>query len=90
MRRQWYLGFGVVLLGVLLTLIMLQDGQWFLVLLVPIVALWIYDLVQKKHAILRNFPVLGHARFILEFFRPEIQQYLDQKFLGLKLRNLSR
>ncbi|HAF86955.1 MAG: FMN-binding glutamate synthase family protein [Legionellaceae bacterium] len=75
MRRQWYLGFGVVLLGVLLTLIMLQDGQWFLVLLVPIVALWIYDLVQKKHAILRNFPVLGHARFILEFFRPEIQQY---------------
>ena len=32
-------------------------------------------MVQKEHSILRNFPVLGHIRFILEFFRPEIQQY---------------
>ena len=30
---------------------------------------------KKTHAILRNFPVLGHLRYILEFFRPEIQQY---------------
>src|SRR5690606_13554545 len=29
----------------------------------------------KEHTILRNFPVLGHSRYILEFFRPEIQQY---------------
>jgi glutamate synthase domain-containing protein 2 len=30
---------------------------------------------QRKHSILRNFPILGHVRFILEFFRPEIHQY---------------
>ena len=29
----------------------------------------------KKHTILRNFPVLGHLRYIMEFFRPEVQQY---------------
>ena len=75
MRRQWYLGFGVVLLTALLVLMMLHDGRWFLVFFTPIFFLWIYDLLQKKHTILRNFPVLGHMRYILEFLRPEIQQY---------------
>ncbi|HVT62909.1 MAG TPA: FMN-binding glutamate synthase family protein, partial [Legionellaceae bacterium] len=37
--------------------------------------IWVYDLIQKKHTILRNFPVLGHVRYLLEFIRPEIQQY---------------
>jgi len=35
----------------------------------------IYDCVQTKHAILRNYPILGHMRFLLEFIRPEIRQY---------------
>ena len=35
----------------------------------------IYDCVQTKHAILRNYPILGHMRFMLEFIRPEIRQY---------------
>lgn len=34
-----------------------------------------HDVLQKKHTILRNFPVLGHARYFMEFIRPEIQQY---------------
>ena len=29
----------------------------------------------RRHAILRNYPVLGHLRFLLEFIRPEIRQY---------------
>lgn len=33
------------------------------------------DLVQKRHAVLRNYPVLGHLRFLFEFIRPEIRQY---------------
>ncbi|GAA1350806.1 FMN-binding glutamate synthase family protein [Falsarthrobacter nasiphocae] len=39
----------------------------------------IWDLVQKKHAILRNYPVVGHARFALEAIRPEIQQYFIER-----------
>ena len=35
----------------------------------------IYDLQQKHHSILRNYPILGHMRFMLEFIRPEIRQY---------------
>lgn len=34
------------------------------------------DLVQKKHALLRNFPVIGHARYLLEAIGPELRQYV--------------
>jgi glutamate synthase domain-containing protein 2 len=34
-----------------------------------------YDLVQRKHAILRNFPVVGHFRYLLESIGPELRQY---------------
>ncbi|TNM44113.1 FMN-binding glutamate synthase family protein [Nocardioides albidus] len=34
------------------------------------------DLVQKKHALQRNFPVLGHARYWLETIGPELRQYI--------------
>lgn len=33
------------------------------------------DVNQERHAILRNYPVIGHLRFLLEFIRPEIRQY---------------
>src|SRR3954464_11825528 len=34
------------------------------------------DLVQRHHAILRNFPIVGHLRFVLESFGPELRQYI--------------
>jgi glutamate synthase domain-containing protein 2 len=33
------------------------------------------DLRQSRHAILRNYPVIGHFRFLLEYIRPEMRQY---------------
>ena len=35
-----------------------------------------YDLLQRRHAILRNFPVVGHLRFLLEAVGPELRQYI--------------
>src|SRR5438045_555118 len=35
-----------------------------------------YDLTQKHHAILRNFPIVGHFRFWLEAVGPELRQYI--------------
>ncbi len=40
------------------------------------VAVTAYDLRQRRHAILRNFPVLGHARYFLEEVGPELRQYI--------------
>ena len=46
-----------------------------LVLSVGVAGVAVHDLTQKQHAILRNFPVVGHLRYLLESIRPEIQQY---------------
>jgi glutamate synthase domain-containing protein 2 len=34
------------------------------------------DLIQREHTLLRNFPVIGHARYLLESIGPELRQYL--------------
>jgi len=33
------------------------------------------DAHQTRRSVLRNYPVIGHVRFLLEFIRPEIRQY---------------
>ncbi|MGZ4770850.1 MAG: FMN-binding glutamate synthase family protein, partial [Ilumatobacteraceae bacterium] len=35
-----------------------------------------WDLLQRRHAILRNYPIVGHLRFILEGVGPELRQYI--------------
>ncbi|MBY0403260.1 MAG: FMN-binding glutamate synthase family protein [Cyanobacteria bacterium] len=44
----------------------------------PLIALGLYDANQKKHAILRNFPILGRARYLAELIRPEMRQYFGE------------
>jgi glutamate synthase domain-containing protein 2 len=41
--------------------------------------LGVLDLAQRHHSILRNYPVLGHMRFLLEKVRPELQQYFVER-----------
>lgn len=43
---------------------------------VGVAALAAYDLTQKPHALLRNFPVIGHLRYLLEEMGPELRQYI--------------
>ncbi len=46
--------------------------------LIPVfglVGVGIHDVTQTRHTILRNFPVIGHGRFLFEFLRPEMHQY---------------
>ncbi|MBT3595081.1 MAG: FMN-binding glutamate synthase family protein [Verrucomicrobia bacterium] len=49
---------------------------WIWIILVILVLVLVYDLCQKKHAILRNFPIVGHFRYILEAIGPELRQYI--------------
>lgn len=49
------------------------------VLCLATAATGVYDLVQREHAVLRNYPVLGHLRFALESLRPELQQYFIER-----------
>jgi len=52
-----------------------QPAVWSLVVYVPFFILGIYDLLQTRHTITRNFPVFGHLRFVMEDLRPKIYQY---------------
>jgi glutamate synthase domain-containing protein 2 len=55
-------------------------GWWLLVVvLLALLGVGIHDLVQKQHSILRNYPVLGHMRFLMEGLRPELQQYFIER-----------
>ncbi|MFD0931819.1 FMN-binding glutamate synthase family protein [Psychroflexus salinarum] len=47
----------------------------FIVLAVSLLTIGLYDLFQKKHTVLRNYPVLGHIRYLLEMIGPEFRQY---------------
>jgi len=49
-------------------------GWWALTFLFGI-GLGFRDTRQNRHSVLRNYPVIGHLRFLLEFVRPEIRQY---------------
>ena len=69
-----YSTFGAAILIFLAGLLLLN---WWLIVIGGFgVCLGIYDIIQSKHAILKNYPVAGHIRYVLEDFRPEIRQYL--------------
>ena len=48
-----------------------------------LLGLGVRDVVQRRHSVLRNYPVLGHLRYLLERIRPELQQYfIERNFDG--------
>ena len=44
--------------------------------LLALLGIAIYDLTQKRHTILNNFPIFGHLRYIFETIGPELRQYI--------------
>jgi glutamate synthase domain-containing protein 2 len=64
----------VLIIAILVGLI-LWPLSGLITVLFLIVGLFFYDITQKKHAILRNYPVIGHMRYLLEMIGPEIHQY---------------
>lgn len=59
----------------LVTLWVQGEGWWALVLFAALLAIAAHDLTQRRRALLRNYPIIGHIRFMLEYIRPEIRQY---------------
>jgi len=77
-----------IVLTVLFAALVWSDPLLLPTLLVPIVVvaglafLGTMDLIQTRHAVLRNYPIAAHLRFLLESVRPEMRQYFfeDDKF----------
>ncbi len=59
----------------LFSLVAFGVGWLALLLFVVLVGVGVYDLRQTRSSILRNYPVIGHLRFMLEYIRPEMRQY---------------
>ncbi len=57
---------------------------WGLAFTVPLLAIAIRDSMQTRHAIIRNFPVVGHLRYVFESIRPEMRQYFFESDLDGK------
>ena len=66
----------VLLLASLAINIVFSAVFWLSFLLAALLALAVYDRFQSKHSILRNFPLVGRGRWIIESMRPFIQQYI--------------
>ncbi|MGE3756690.1 MAG: FMN-binding glutamate synthase family protein [Pseudobdellovibrionaceae bacterium] len=75
MRRIFYALSAIVLAGIFGISFYSPWVLWSLVIAGPIIGLGLSHALQRKHSILRNFPLLGGVRYLLETIRPEIQQY---------------
>ncbi|ADD42468.1 FMN-binding glutamate synthase family protein [Stackebrandtia nassauensis] len=71
-----------VLLAAVALALSIAVSAWWLLAALPlaaVAAVGVLDVVQVRHSILRNYPVLGHFRFLLEALRPELQQYFIER-----------
>lgn len=93
MRKQWFIGISVFIYLISMVILTIQHLIWSLGLIIPLFFLGLYDIYQAKHSILRNFPIIGHLRYILEFIGPEIRQYFieddeEEKPISREIRKL--
>jgi glutamate synthase domain-containing protein 2 len=66
---------GVGLLLCLFTAIGFGVGGTLALVFLVLFGVGVYDVLQTKRSVLRNYPVIGHLRYMLEFIRPEMRQY---------------
>ena len=74
-RYSLWLLCGVTALLSLFTWVAFGKGGLLALVFVLLTGLGFRDTRQTRHAVLRNYPVIGHMRFLLEFIRPEMRQY---------------
>ena len=81
MARKAFVIISIILVSkVILVSLFVTPIWWLFVIQAPLVILGIYDMTQTKHAIRRNFPVIGNLRYMLEGVRPEIIQYFIETY----------
>jgi len=75
LRYTAWLLCGVGLLLCLFTWVAFDSGGKLALVFAGLTGLGWRDATQTRHSVLRNYPVIGHIRFLLEFIRPEMRQY---------------
>lgn len=91
--RKGFILFAIIIILVLVALILFVSPWWSIAagIIAPILLVGFYDFFQTKHAIARNFPVLGRSRYIAEWLRPKIYQYfIEPDYDGRPFNRLFR
>lgn len=79
MRQKFFI-YGFLLFLIVAAIYYYFKLGFLLLIILPILlVIGIFNTLQKKHAILRNFPVLGYFRYLFEMIAPEIQQYFIER-----------
>ncbi|MGH3449757.1 MAG: FMN-binding glutamate synthase family protein [Haloechinothrix sp.] len=79
---RWLVIPGTTVTALAAATLALTLSLWWLLLAVALLALTVlgvHDVLQRRHSVLRNYPVIGHLRYLLESFRPELQQYFIER-----------
>lgn len=63
-------------------------AAWFLIVLLPLTLLGIWNLFQPQHTLMRNYPIIAHCRWIFEELRPYLRQYIVEGDLERNPYNL--
>lgn len=70
-------GMIALVIAVAILALSVSPGWWYLeILLVPLALLATYDYTQTRHSVLRNYPIIGRMRFLIEGIGPELRQYV--------------
>ena len=73
-----YTAMALAVIGTLLslfTLVAFGIGGWAFLIFGGLSALGWWDVAQSQRSVLRNYPIIGHIRYMLEKVRPELRQY---------------
>ena len=93
--RLTFIFLSIILIAILLLLAHRWPNlHWAWLIFAPLFLIGLHDLLQRKHTLLRIYPVIGHFRYIFESFRTELQQYfvesdLDGKPINREFRSLA-
>ncbi|HIH2748842.1 FMN-binding glutamate synthase family protein [Burkholderia aenigmatica] len=75
-KRYLAMWCAVLLFAAVAMLVARQAISWlWLIPVTALIVLGLSDMRQRRHAILRNYPLAGHLRFLSEFIRPAVRQY---------------
>ncbi len=75
MRKEFIIGITLALAGITLLALWQPWAWWLMALAGPLALTGIVDMLQTRHAIMRNYPVLGRLRYLMEDLRPKMYQY---------------
>lgn len=75
MRKLFVILATAITAAILVASLFSTDALWLFAFFGPLIILGIVDMTQTRQTVRRNFPLIGHGRYILEMLRPEINQY---------------